>query len=257
MIQGESRITNMVLKMLGEETIENIEEYVNEVSSRNFNVLGHIDKVNEYFKDSINEFISSLTEEELLDLRTYTGYQFKNINAILRNNWNYEINGTLTEDKINLFKQLSGKVSSIMSKFKSPAIDFVTYRGTTLDSFLNYGITNLSNLESLKGKYLYEQGFTSTSIIAESSYYKKTLDDGRYCNIGIKYLIPAENNDGALLVSNSLSYSANQNEFLLDKGTLSKVVDVKVENDSAVLTVVLVPKKVYDINYNMNNSKKI
>ena len=59
-----------------------------------------------------------------------------------------------------------------------------------------------------------------------------------------------------------MSYSTNQNEFLLNKASLSKVVDVKIENNKAILTVVLVPKKVYDINYKMGNndaeqSKKI
>ena len=76
--------------------------------------------------------------------------------------------------------------------------------------------------------------------------------------MGIKYLIPAENDDGALLMDNNLSYSATQNEFLLNKGTLSKVIDVKIQDSSVILTTILIPKKVYDINYNKdsNCSKK-
>jgi hypothetical protein len=43
-----------------------------------------------------------------------------------------------------------------------------------------------------------------------------------------------------------------QNEFLLNNGSLSKVIDVKIDenNNTAVLLVVLVPKKIYDKNYN-------
>ena len=58
-----------------------------------------------------------------------------------------------------------------------------------------------------------------------------------------------------LWLDDNMSYSTAQNEFLLNKGSLSKVVDVKVDNNTAILTVVLVPKKVYDMNYNMNNNQ--
>lgn len=255
MQQGESRITNMVLKMLGEETKNNINNYVNEVCSRNFTIMQNIDQVKDTFSTSSENFLNDLTEDELLNLRSYTGYHFWNINAILRNNWNYEVNGALTSEKINTYTELSNSVSNILDRFHSPSINFMTFRGTTIDSFSNYGITDISELITLKDKYIYEQGFTSTSILQDSSYFNKTLDDGRFCNVGIRYLIPAENSDGALLINDDMSYSTNQNEFLLNKGSLSKVVDVKIENNIAVLTVVLVPKKVYDINYNMGNNE--
>ncbi len=257
MIQGESRITNMVLKILGEEIQNNINDYVYDVCSRDFVVMNSIEQVKEIFGTSTDKFLNNLSEEELLNLRSYTGYNFKNINAVLRNNWNYEVNGALTSDKFNTYKELSDSVSNLLDRFSSPSINFMSFRGTTLDSFSNYGITNISELETLKDKYIYEQGFTSTSILEQSSYFNKTLDDGRYCNIGIKYLIPAENSDGALLIDDNMSYSTNQNEFLLNKGSLSKVVDVKVDNNTAILTVVLIPKKIYDMNYNINNTKNI
>lgn len=256
MKQGESRVTNMVLKMLGDETQNNINDYVDKVMSRNFTVIQSIEQVKETFSDSTENFLNGLSEDELLNLRSYTGYHFWNINAVLRNNWNYEVNGALTPEKLNTYKELSDSVSTILDRFNSSSTDFVTYRGTTLDSFSSYGINDISELVTLKDKYIYEQGFTSTSILEESSYFNKTLDDGRFCNVGIRYLIPAENNDGALLIDDNMSYSKNQNEFLLNKGSLSKVVDVKIENNMAILTMVLVPKKVYDLNYKMSETKK-
>lgn len=254
MKQGESRITNMVLKMLGEETQNNINNYVEEVCSRNFTVMQSIDQVKDIFSSATDNFLNNLTEDELLNLRSYTGYHFWNINAILRNNWNYEINGALTPEKINMYTELSNSVSTILDRFHSPSINFMTFRGTTIDSFSSYGIRDVSELITLKDKYIYEQGFTSTSILEDSSYFNRTLDDGRFCNVGIRYLIPSENSDGALLLNNEMSYSTNQNEFLLNKASLSKVVDVKIENNKAILTVVLVPKKVYDMSYNMGNN---
>ena len=66
---------------------------------------------------------------------------------------------------------------------------------------------------------MYEQGFTSTSLKEESSYFKT-----QGCNIEIRYLIPKDSKDGISLINDELSYSTNQNEYLLDKGSLSKIV---------------------------------
>ena len=259
MKQGESKVTNMVLKMLGDEIRKQIDNYVDEVCSRNFTVMKSIEQVKNFFKESLDGFLSSLSEEELLNLRSYTGYNFWNINAVLRNNWRYETNGVSTTDKIKKYKEISEIVSKVLEKFNGPAIDFVTFRGTTIDAFSSYGISNISDFESLKGNFLYEQGFISTSVLEDASYFKKTLDDGRFCNVGIRYLVPSENSDGALLIDNNLSYSLSQNEFLLNKGSLFKVVDVKKDNTTVLLTAVLITKKVYDINYNksINCSKKV
>ena len=257
MEQGESRVTNMVLKMLDDEVRNKIDNYVNDVRCRKFTVMESIDQVKELFDESLENFLGGLSEEELLNLRSYTGYNFWNINAILRNNWIYDTNGVLTSDKVETYREIAETISSVLDKFSSPSIDFVAFRGTTIDAFSSYGIKELSDFKTLQDKYLYEQGFVSTSVLEGSSYFKKTLDDGRFCNVGIKYLITSDNNDGALLLDNNLSYSVGQNEFLLNKGALSKVVDIKIDNNTAVLTVVLIPKKVYDINYNrgLNISK--
>lgn len=254
MVIGESRTTNMILKMLGSDIRNEIDNYVNDVCYREFMVMDNMEQVNQIFGVAIEDFLSNLSEEELLDLRTYTGYNFKNINSILRGNWNYENNGMLTSDKENEFRIMSNSIRNTLNKFQTPEIDFVTFRGTTLDAFRGYGVSELSQLECLKGKFLYDHGFTSTSILEETSYYGKKLDDGRFCNVGIKYLIPAESQDGALITTNDMSYAVSQNEFLLTSGSLAKVVDVTInrEENMAMIVVVLVPKKIYDVNYNNN-----
>ena len=245
---GESRVTNLILRMLGPSVRSEIDDYVNDVCSRDFMVMGSKEQVENIFRDSISNFLDSLSQDELLDLRTYTGYNYKNINAILRNNWSYDVNGALTEEKRVEFKKLAEKIDEILSKFIMPQVNLVAFRGTTLDSFSSYGISDISQLSSLGGKFLYEPAFTSTSILEGTSYYNKKLDDGRFCNVGIRYLIPSESNDGALLFNEDTSYAVTQNEFLLNKGSLSKVIDVKIDEQSrtAVLTLVLVPKKVYE-----------
>ena len=252
MLIGESRVTNSILRMLGPEIKNEIDNYINEVCSRDFMIMSSMEQVNNLFRESVDKFLESLSAEDLLNLRTYTGYNYKNINAILRGNWTYDANGSLTEEKSAEFRKLSMAIEEIINKFIMPRVDFVAFRGTTLDSFTNYGISELSQLENLEGKFLYEQAFTSTSILEGTSYYNKILDDGRFCNVGIRYLIPSDSDDGALLTSEDTSYAVGQNEFLLNKASLFKVIDVKVDKNTntAVLTVVLIPKKIYDKNYN-------
>lgn len=99
---------------------------------------------------------------------------------------------------------------------------------------------------------MYEEGFTSTSISSESSYFNKTLENGKTYNVGIKYLIPRESKDGILLSSSDLSYSPNQNEYLLNSGSLVKVLDVSVDSERnlAELVVMLIPKRLWDLENN-------
>ena len=256
MVVGESKVTNMFLRMLGNDVKESIEYYLNDVCSRTFLVMNSMKQVNNVFGNSVDSFLNCLNPSEMLDLRSYTGYNFKNINAILRGNWNYEVNGYLDQNKSLEYRKLASNITSILNKFDTPNIDFITFRGTTLDSFSSYGIYSIADLENLEGKFLYEQGFTSTSILESSSYSNKKLDDGRYCNVSIRYLIPAESTDGALLVDDGMSYSTGQNEFLLNSGSLTKIIDVKVDmnTNTAILTGVLVPKNIYDLDYAKSQS---
>ena len=251
---GQSRTTNMILRMLGEETCKNIDDYVREVSSRNFVSFYSEDDVNKVFGDKFYEFLLSLSEEELMDLRTWSSYNFSNINSILRGNWTYEQNGILTDDKRNEYKFLADRISLLFNKFNGINVDFITYRGTTLDSFKNYGINELSQLKCLKGKYLYEQGFTSTSLGEETCYFNKNFKDGKNYNIKLKYLVPSEAEDGILLMNSGMTHYQNEVEYLIDKGSLTKVMDVEIneETNTAFITVIFVSKKIYDLNYNRN-----
>ena len=256
MMIGESKITKMVLNMFDENVIDEINNYVDDVSSRNFVVMNSLDDINNLFIEAVDSFLVSLTEEEMINLRSYTRYNFKNINAILRGNWTYDVNGMLNQSKVNELRSLSLNISDVLSKFKIPAFNFVTFRGTTIKSFYDYGIKNVEDLKYLKGKYLYEQGFISTSLLEDSCYFNKNLETLENYNIKIKYLIPSEFEDGALIMDYNSSYSSNQNEFLLDKGSLSKVVDVVIDGDMAILTVIFIPRKIYDLNKNRENNRR-
>ena len=197
------------------------------------------------FSDCLRKIYQQYNENDLMNLRTYTGYNFKSINAVLRNTWNYEENGLLTEEKEADFQNRATEISRIIKEAPTIEEPFITYRGTTLKEFKKYGITTIEELSHLKGKYLYESGFTSTSINEETSYFSKEIE-GIDHNIEIVYLIPSNCQAGIPLTTKDLSYSPAQQEYLLDCGSLSKVLKVEVINNQAILTVMVIPKYLWD-----------
>jgi len=252
---GENRITNMVLKFLDEKTKYDVEYFVNNSYTKKMISFKDKEQVEDYFDEYLKEFLTTLSEDDLLDLKSYTGYTFKNINAILRNNWNYEDNGLLTKEISNKYNNLANVISLLINKFPQLPFDMVTYRGTDITSFKSYGITNLEQLKNLSGKFMYEQGFTSTSVLRENSHFNKTIGNKNY-NIEMKYLISKECNSGALLIDSLSYYDQKEYEFLIDKSNLIKIVDVKIKDDKAYLTAVLVPKTLWN-NYQKEDVKKI
>lgn len=251
------RKLRILLRLLGKEKIDEIESYVNDIPLDDFCEFHSREQVLGLFSEKINDFRYQLTDIELMDLRSYTGYNFKNINAILRGNWNYEENGLLNQEVGAKYRSLARNIENIIDKFPKPDTNFVVFRGVEVNYFSKYGITSLNELASMKDKFIYEEGFTSTSILKDTSYFSKSLETGKNYNVEIKYLISSDSQDGALLMNSNFSYSPNQNEFLINAGSLSKVIDVNVdyENFTASLTVVLVPKKLWNI-YEVNNTKE-
>ena len=58
------------------------------------------------------------------------------------------------------------------------------------------------------------------------------------------------------LINDDLSYSKIQSEYLINKSSLSKIIDVKISTDGklAYMKVVLIPQKMWNITYNKNDS---
>lgn len=249
-----NRKLNILLRLLGEEKLQEINSYVSEVFLNDFCEYKDKEQVLNSFGEKMNDFSHELTDIELMDLRSYTGYNFKNINAILRGSWNYEENGLLNQEVEAKYRSLARNIENIIDKFPKPDTNFVAFRGVEANYFSKYGIISLNELVSMKDKFIYEEGFTSTSILKDTSYFGKSLETGKNYNVEIKYLISSDSQDGALLMNSNFSYSPNQNEFLINVGSLSKVIDVNIdyENSTASLTVVLVPKKLWNI-YQLND----
>lgn len=237
MEKGTSIATRMIDHELDDETKSEIDLIVREIPTYNV-------RIPRLENEALN-LLPKLTEEEILTIKGYTGLNSKNINALLRNRWDYEVNGKKTKEIENRIQQDVTIMDSIFRKLPKTEEAIVAYRGTTLSEFKKYGITSLDELVNLKGKFLYEVGYTSTSLSKDSSYYNKEIFNN-VKNIQTRYIIPPNSQDGIPLISDVLSYSPNQQEFLINRSSLAKVIDVKVENDTATIIAVLIPRSIWN-----------
>lgn len=247
MEKGISYETKFIIKVLSEESKKELEQCYKKT------LLGEISYPD--FAQVLSAFREKLTEEDYLILRSYTGFNYKNINAVLRNSWNYEENGLLNDVVKEKYWNLSKEISQLIDKFPPSQNPFVTFRGTTLKEFSKYGITSLEDLILLKGQYLYENGFTSTSLKETTSYFGKKIN-GVLCNIEIRYLIPARENIGIPLITDDFSYSKSENEYLLNNNLLSRVADVSIQGNTAVITVVALPKRIWNESQKLEQEEK-
>ena len=233
-----------------------IDTFVNDVSKRNFIGFSSLEEVSAFFTDYLAEFYNNNSINDIDTIRAYTGIAFRRFNSVLRGTWNYDTNGLLIDDAKVEYLNLANKLSECIERSSTLPTNIKTYRGVSLERFKDYGITSLEDLNSLENKYYYDSGFTSTSLVKDKSFFNRELEYHEFCNIEIEYLIPEEANDGIPLIDDNLSYSKVQNEYLINKGSLSKIIDVEISPDGklAYIKTVLIPQKMWNITYNKNDS---
>lgn len=234
-----------LLKFIGKEKVEELDFYVNDLLNKEYMTFNSEDEIKSTFN---NTAINKLSEEEKLNVRAYTGYAFRRINSLLRGVWNYELNGALTDEIKQDAKSKEEYIKKAINKVDVLPFGMKAYRGVSLSNFRDYGITKLEDLPLLKNQFLFERGFTSTSLIKKENYANKTLEWGEQANIEIEYLIPENSEDAILLNDYSLSFNPNVCEYLINAGSLFKVMNVEVnnENNTAKMFVALIPQKIWD-----------
>ena len=241
---GYSSSTRLLMKFLTENTKKEIDRYVEEHRNN--------EPIEYNFQEDTDEFGRSLTDEEYMTIRLYTGTNYKNINAVLRNTWNYEDNGD--SSKKDYYKKLGEDISNVIDKYPELKNNIKTFRGTSLREFKKYGVTNLEELKQLEGKYLYEEGFTSTSLEEKSSFFNREIF-GEIQNIEVIYHILESSQDGMPILSKDLSYCINQKEYILNKNCLSKILKVEIKDDTAIVEVLLIPQKLWNKEKYMDSEK--
>jgi len=189
------------------------------------------------------------TLEDIEAVRLYTGKTFSAINSILKGTWDYDINGELTLERKEYYESIIKDIKSVFARMRELPNNIVTYRGSNIREFKNFGVSSLSDLVCLKGEYIYKSDFTSTALLRDRSFFDNSkVEFGGTRDIEIQFLIPKESNDGIPIVGADMSYSLGQTEYLINSGSLIKIVDVILNEDEskAFIKAVYIPKKVYD-----------
>jgi len=246
--KGTNKYVEKFLKFISEQDKINMEYFCLESINR------------EYKKIENSMDISSLLENDEISyedsdfLLNYSGFNYKHINAVLRDTWNYEENGDIS--KAEEYKKLASKLQQIIMEHPTILNDNITvYRGVDLSCFRQYGIETLEDLKSLEGKHMLDRGFVSTSVQEDRSFFKKENDLGLNYNVQIEYMVPHEFKDGIYL-NGSTSYTPMQEEFLINSSNLSKVSSVTINDDNtAIIRATIIPKELYD-DYYKNRSNE-
>ena len=256
----ENKRLNMILKFIGKDTITDVEKYIEEILSRKYIEFENEEEIKKFFINDLENIYENNPYNSIEALRYYTGIAYREVNQILRNKWDYETSGNLTEEKKASVIKITNAINSVMLNNKELNYNIKAFRGVSLSSFKDYGISSLEELINLKGQYYFESAFTSTSLLRDKSFFNRSLEWHENCNIEIEYLIPMEATDGIPLIDNNLSYSNSQSEFLLNNDSLSKIIDVNIVDGKAYIKMAYIPKKIWDLSYKnyieKNNKEK-
>jgi len=248
----------MILEKGKNEYLEKLLSYINEEDKTNIDYF-YLESFNRKYRVMNNEeeLLLLLTQDDLSyeDIQTllnYSGYNYKHINAVLRNTWNYEENGDIS--RAPEFRAIANKLQQVIMNHPTTLNDnMVAFRGVDLGCFKSYGIETIEDLKLLEGKYMFDRGFVSASIKEEKCFFKKDNDLGLNYNVKIEYMVPREFRDGIYLNS-FMSYTPAQEEFLINSSNLSKVSGVTINEDgTAIVSATLIPKELYDDYYKTRN----
>ena len=255
---GVSRDVRSIFRFLTPEKKEEIAFFTHDEEAEEYIALQSDAEAEEMFDDVSHQFISTLSGQDLETLKHYTGFSYKEINAIMRNKWNYEENGELTPEKKLNYQKKGYEISEILQRCPSLNTNLKVYRGTSLRQFHEYGIFSLSDLKAMEGQYMYESGFTSTSLVRKRSLLGMSNFFTGERNIEIEYLVPACCQDGGLLLGTLASYYDTEYEYLINTGSMSKVLSVEVDekNKKAFVRALLIPKMLWDPPYMVEETKQ-
>lgn len=225
-----------------------IENYASDIAKEPLVTFHNEKEIYDYFREMDDIFQDANNEEDLQNFHYYTGSSYTKVNELLRGIWDHEINGDQTKEKINLYTKMIEQMEKSLNKVSELPSNIVTYRGTNLKTFAAYNISSLEDLKSLEGNYIYDNSFVSTSLLERGCMFQKeTSYFGKY-NILVKYIIPRESKEGAPIFN---SYYTEESEYLINRGSLVKVMDTFVTNGCAYITCILIPRKLWSKDYNL------
>lgn len=248
---GVSKNVKSLFRFIDDSKQNDIDEFVMSGLVRDYQRFSSVPEVVSVFSGP-----GYISYDDAFYIRKLSGYNYFDINSALRDRWSYDENGNVSRK--NDFLKIASKISHIIASNSHSFGDFVTYRGVSLSYFKDYGIDSLEDLKCLEGKFLFDKGFVSTSLVESSSFFKKSIEPGKDYNVKIEYLVPSEFEDGIYIGGNStFTYRPEENEYLINGSNLARVASVRIEEDNtATLTAVMIPKSIYDDYYRKKESSQ-
>ena len=237
--QGTTFATRMIMNSLSEERQNAFDSFCGECSSRSYEKFEDIDKALMFVS------LPVLNDDDKLSLSHYSGFSYFSLNRAIKNKWTYEENGT--QERFNEYKKYAEDSQAAITNNQSSIGNAKVYRGVPLKYFRDYGINSLDELECLKGKFLVDEGFVSTSLVEDDCFYRKDPRNGINYNVMIEYSVPEEFTDGIVMVGES--HFTGESEYLINTWNLAQVNDVVRDGDGVIIKALLVPKHIYDEYY--------
>lgn len=249
--KSPNRTCNFYLREIERQgRMTDVESFLNSALHRDYHEPASPAELSTFATEYADLIDPCLNPEDKAALKRYSGYNYRLINQVSRGQWDYDILGQQTPEKVANAEEDIANIRHAIQAAPTPGIDLITHRGTNLDSFSSYGINSLNDLANLKNNLFLETGFTSTSLSSNHSFINRNdFDDPlrKSCNIAIEYHIPAEANEVIGLLSSDTAYD-NQYEILIDRDSLSYISSVEISPDqtSAKLQMTLIPRQIYD-----------
>ncbi len=230
--------------------MEGVRNFLEGAMGRDYLSFREPEELAEFAGGYVDELRESLDPEEKSALKRYSGIGYQAINQVARGQWSYELLGLQTPERVESVEETIKGMDRAMATAPELGQDVMTYRGTTRETFLGYGIDTLGDLAKLEGQFFLEKGFCSTSLIRERDFTNAATEDGApaRCNVEIVYRIPKEYHECVGLLSEDLAYHSEECEFLVNRNSLSYVAKAEVDEaqNQAKLEMVLIPREVYD-----------
>ena len=246
MEKGENALTLNVLKDID---LGSVEDFINEVKKRDIKTFSNYEEIVSIYTKQYQELNLTKEEKQKISfyLKFYTGNAYDRINALLRNNWQYQEQGILTPEVEQKYQEFLDEIRNIFSLSPVNNLNFVTYRSVPLAIFQSYGINSKEELLSLKNKYYFDPGFVSTSLLNSWQLVKD--------NVEMQIIVPLECTEAFPLIGSNLSLHVGETEYLIANDSLFKVYDVERNGDKTTLKMVYIPKKIWQREINCQKNK--
>lgn len=178
------------------------------------------------------QWVATLSKEEQVAIRKYSGSYYKSMNGILR--------GTRAEseypaDKLKEIKQFVSDCDSALAKSVLP-IDILTHR--------QLGMDMLKTLKETPDGIFIDEGFTSTTLIKDSFESK----------IDVEIKVPAGKGVGMYITS--LARYEDEYEFLLARGTKFKVYEIDESGDRPLVRLEVIGRALKAVAKNFKLEKR-